>query len=125
MHANVFGIEDPRHHIWKKVFITRGAATQAVFRGYLTHLENETWRKVRGSLLRGKACGEKANSRGCGMADHRIPACRSARASTMSLNSPNGAMAGDFNSRDDRKTVSGDSASAIWALLECDRLIIV
>ncbi|MGO9134460.1 MAG: hypothetical protein ACLP8A_10485 [Methylovirgula sp.] len=45
MHANVFGIEDPRHHIWKKVFITRGAATQAVFRGYLTHLENETWRE--------------------------------------------------------------------------------
>jgi hypothetical protein len=44
MHPNVFGVQNP-HGRWKKVYLSHGAATQAMFPGYLVNLEPTTWRQ--------------------------------------------------------------------------------
>ncbi len=41
---NVFGVSHPKIK-WSKIYRTRGAATSAMFRGYIVHLEVATWRE--------------------------------------------------------------------------------
>jgi hypothetical protein len=71
VHPNVFGVQNP-HDRWKKVYLTRGAATQAMFRGYLA-----AWRQQLDYFFAAKPAEKKqiVAAAGWRVIEYRLTAC--------------------------------------------------
>jgi hypothetical protein len=80
MHPNVFGVHNP-HGRWKKIYLTRGAATHAMFRGYLVNL-GPTWRQHGNYFFAAKLAEKKqiVADAGWRVIEYRLTVCGKAEA---------------------------------------------